>query len=63
MAAFIPKRRESGAWITRTLADMADIRTLADLLAFALCAALTVLLGWMILHPREFYAVVMGVFS
>lgn len=63
MATFEPKRRSRGAWITRTLADTADIRGPLDALAFLLCGALTVFLGWMILHPREFYAAVMGVFS
>ncbi len=60
MATFIPKRRSSGEGITRVMASLADIRTPADLVAFLLCAALTVFLGWMITHPHEFYAAVMG---
>ncbi len=63
MAAFIPKRRSSGEWITRIAAEHADIRTLGDALAFLFCAVVVVALGWMITHPREFYAAVMGVFS
>jgi len=63
MAAFIPKRRSTGHGITRTLAAMADVRTPAEALAFLLCTALFLGLGWMITHPREFYAAVMGVFS
>lgn len=60
MNAWMPKRRSRGAWIGRTLADMADIRGPLDALAFLLCGALVAALGWMVTHPGEFYGLVMG---
>lgn len=63
MNAWTPKRRSRGAWIGRTLADMADIRGPLDALAFLLCGACVAAIGWMVTHPLEFYAAVMGVFS
>lgn len=63
MAAFIPKRRGRGEGITRAMASLADIRTPADLIAFLLCAFLTVFVCWAITHPWQFRDLVLGVFG
>lgn len=61
MTTFKPQRIARGGWITRQLADMADIRTPADLLAFLLCAAAVVTIAVMALNPRGTYLFCMAV--
>lgn len=57
------RRSRFSSATSRIAFDLADMRTLREVLAFIACSAMCLLIAWMVLHPHQTFQFLTGLFA